>query len=261
MGAKVDAFIAALKDMNKTMKADNAAGKQWRYYNGKRSGKTFAASRKAGKYYTNCSGGVYWGLKQAGLATGEQCNWYGTKGGWRWLSNGEKKAKEIFTIINFNGSKTVAQAIKDGSLQPGDIISYMTISHTNVYLGDGKSFDSGHAYCKESGEGAKFIKWVGSVTCKNYKIAQVLRLKDTDNKTTYNKKPKWVGKVQHTGQINVKVGPSSKDAALIEYPKLNPGNLIDVCDSTVNSAGNKWYYIRIAGKYYGWVLAKRIVKV
>lgn len=262
MGAKVDAFIAALKEMNKQMKADNAVSKQWRYYNGKRSEKTFDAARKAKKYFTNCSGGVYWGLKKAGLATGNQCNWYGTVGGIRWVaSDGEKKAKEIFNIIDFKG-KTVGNAIKDGSLKPGDIITYKTISHTNVYLGDGKSFDAGHAYCKESGEGARFIKWIGTTPYKNYKIAQVLRLKDTDNSTSKLKtKPKFVAKVSYTQPIAVKIGPASTYASLAEYPILNPGNLIDVCDETINEKGNKWYYIRIAGKYYGWVYAKRVTKV
>ena len=38
-------------------------------------------------------------------------------------------------------------------------------------------------------------------------------------------------------------------------------NLIDVCDSIQDSEGNTWYYIRIAGKYYGFSMAKYIKKV
>ena len=258
MGQKVDAFIKALKEINKIMKADNAQGNQWRYYNTKHGKKTFQATRKAGMYYTNCVSGVQYGLKYAGLATGEQCNWYGSKG-IVWLRNGEKKAKEIFYIIDFKG-KTVKDAIKDGTLKPGDIITYKTLSHTNVYLGDGKSFDAGHAYCKESGEGAKFIKWIGTTPYQGYQIAYVLRLKDDDNDIQPSKEPKWVGKVSYTEAINVKVGPGSKYDNLPQYPKLNPTNLIDICDETINEAGNKWYYVRIAGQYFGWVYAKHIVK-
>jgi len=77
-------------------------------------------------------------------------------------------------------------------------------------LGDGKSFDAGHAYCKESGEGAKFIKWIGTTPYQGYQIAYVLRLKDDDNNIQPSKKPKWVGKVSYTKAINVKVGPGSK---------------------------------------------------
>ena len=256
MGAKVDAFIAALKYLNTTMKADNKAGHQWRYYNTKHGKSTFEGTRKAGQYYTNCVSGVQYALKHAGLATGAQCNWYGSKG-IVWLKDGEKQAKKIFTIINIDGKKTVGQAISDGTLKPGDIITYSTLSHTNAYIGDGKSFDSGHAYCKESGEGAKFIKWIGTTPYKGYKIAKILRLKDTGEPS---KKPKWVGKIKHTAAVPVKVKPGAKEVDLAAYPRLNPGNLIDVCDEGASSAGNKWYFVSIAGKYFGWVYAKRIVK-
>lgn len=265
MGAKVDAFIKALKEINKQMKADNAAGHQWRYYNGKRAERTFAKAREKGKYYTNCSTGVYWGLRQAGVATLDQCNWYGTKGGIQWTSSdGKKKAEQIFTIVNFNG-KTIGNAISDGSLKPGDILTYKNISHTNVYIGNNKMFDSGHAYCKQkSGEGAPFIKWIGGPS-KSSQIAYVLRLKDTDSNPTGGKtspvgKRKFVGKIKHTEAVNVRTGPGTNYPLLAEYPKLNPGNLVDVYSEATSNKGNKWYQVGIAGKYYGWVFAKRIMK-
>lgn len=37
------------------------------------------------------------------------------------------------------------------------------------------------------------------------------------------------------------------------WPKLNKSNLIDVCDTVKASNGHPWYYVRIAGKYYGFV--------
>ena len=262
MGAKVDAFIKALKEMNQIMKADLAAGHQWRYYNGKRGASTFQGARNQKKYYTNCSTGVYWGLKRAKLATGAQCDWYGTAGGIQWCSaNAEKEARKIFDIIDFKGKK-VAQAAKDGSLKPGDIITYKTLYHTSVYLGDGKSFDAGHAYCKESGEGAKFIKWVGNLSHKDNGIAYVLRLKDDSPSKPQpnNKKRKFVGKIKHTGQVPVRVSPDANAALLPEYPSLNPGNLVDVYDEVTNKNGNKWYYVGIANKYFGYVFAKRVVK-
>ena len=257
MGVKVDAFINALKTINKVMRADNAVGHQWKYYNTKRSQSTFDATRKSGKYYTNCAGGVYFGLKKAKLVTGDQCGWYGTKGGIHWTdANSRQKAKKVFKIINFKG-KTVGAAIKDGSLKPGDILTYMNISHTNVYIGNGKSFDAGHAYCNGSGEGAKFVRWIGTTPYQGYRIAQVLRLKDN----TVSKKPKWVGQVSYRKPIAVRTSPNVKGELLTDYPSLNPKDLVDVCDETINSLGNKWYYVRIAGKYFGWVYAKRISKI
>jgi len=50
--------------------------------------------------------------------------------------------------------------------------------HTNAYLGGNKSYDSGHAYCSGSGEGAVYNKWVGSLAHPNAKVGYILRLKD-----------------------------------------------------------------------------------
>lgn len=75
-----------------------------------------------------------------------------------------------------------------------------------------------------------------------------------------SKKPKWVGEV--TTLINVRTSPEIKNSPngyplnpLPQYPMLGKGNLIDVCDDT-KVAG--WYYVRIAGKYYGWVSAQYV---
>ena len=46
-----------------------------------------------------------------------------------------------------------------------------------------------------------------------------------------------------------------------KYPKLNQGNEVEVMNFTQKDKnGSKWYYIRIAGKYYGFVSAKYIKK-
>ena len=47
----------------------------------------------------------------------------------------------------------------------------------NIYYGNKKSFDSGHAYCTGSGEGAVFKKWIGNLASGNAKVAYILRLK------------------------------------------------------------------------------------
>ena len=39
---------------------------------------------------------------------------------------------------------------------------------------------------------------------------------------------------------------------------LAKGNWIDVCDEVGAADGGLWYYIRIYGKYYGYVYAKYI---
>lgn len=76
--------------------------------------------------------------------------------------------------------------------------------------------------------------------------------------TSLNKNPKYTGKVT-ASQLNVRTGAGTNYELLPSYPRLNHGNLVDVCDE-VNSGNGKWYYIRIAGKYYGYVSASYITR-
>ena len=169
-------LVAAMKHLNTVMKQDNKNGHQWRYYNSKRSENTFEKTRKAGKYYTNCMGGVTFAAKYAGV-DGSALNWYGDKGRIHWLSDSaEKDAKKYFDVVPVK-DKTVKQCMADGTLKPGDIVTYMSITHTNAYYAENKSFDAGHAYCDGSGEGAPYKKWIGTTPYKNYKVAYIFRLK------------------------------------------------------------------------------------
>lgn len=170
-------FLEALASMNKTMKADNKAGNQWKYYNGKKRNKTFAAARKNKNFITNCASGVDWGLKIAGVPEAA-LNWYGGKGKIVWVKgDARKQAQKYFNIIMVPG-KTVSQLYKNHELCEGDVLTYVNMTHTNAYIGGKKSFDSGHAYCTGSGEGAAFKKWIGSLASPNAKVAYILRLKD-----------------------------------------------------------------------------------
>ena len=73
----------------------------------------------------------------------------------------------------------------------------------------------------------------------------------------YNKTPKKVGKVT-ANILNVRSGPGTGYSNLAAYPKLSLNNMIDICDLTLDSNKNQWYYIRIANKYYGFVSAAYI---
>ncbi len=74
-----------------------------------------------------------------------------------------------------------------------------------------------------------------------------------------NKKPKWVGKVTAT-KLNVRTWPGVENETIRSWPKLLKGNLVDVCDTLKDGDGDAWYYIRIAGMYYGFVSSKYIKK-
>lgn len=179
-------FIAKCKEFSSIVKQDKADGKPWKYYNNShRSEPTFEATRKAGKRYTNCAGGVIFAMKSAGVPA-SALQWYGGNGRIVWLnSNAQANCKKYFKIIAINGKKTVKQCVDDGTLKPGDVITYVGMTHTNAYLGNLKSFDSGHFYCTGSGEGAVYKKWVGSLAHSNKKIAYILRLKDQPKPKTY----------------------------------------------------------------------------
>ena len=82
----------------------------------------------------------------------------------------------------------------------------------------------------------------------------------TNASTTLSKTPKWVGKVT-ANSLNVRTWAGTENPQLKSYPTLAKGNLIDVCDTVKAKDGSSWYYIRIAGKYYGFASAKYIKKV
>ena len=68
----------------------------------------------------------------------------------------------------------------------------------------------------------------------------------------YNTTPKKYGVVT-TNMLNVRQGPGTNYYNIAAYPILNQGNEVDVCDKVVGTDGTIWYYVRIAGKYYGFV--------
>ena len=83
---------------------------------------------------------------------------------------------------------------------------------------------------------------------------------NTSTSTTLSKTPKWVGKINKNG-APVRTWAGKENSQLKSYPILNKGNLIDVCDTIKSKSGNDWYYVRIAGKYYGFIYAKHVNRV
>ena len=81
----------------------------------------------------------------------------------------------------------------------------------------------------------------------------------TKNKTSLNKTPKWAGKVT-ANKLNVRSWAGTENKNIKAYPYLYKNNMVDVCDTLKDSKGNKWYYIKIAKKYYGFVSSAYIKK-
>lgn len=62
--------------------------------------------------------------------------------------------------------------------------------------------------------------------------------------------------------LNVRTWAGTEYPNIKKYPTLSQGNLVDVMNFTQKSKdGTSWYYIRIAGKYFGFVSAKYIKKI
>ena len=71
-----------------------------------------------------------------------------------------------------------------------------------------------------------------------------------------SKTPQWVGEITKDGTpVRTWAGSTT---SIKSWPKLNKTNLIDVCDTVKDGSGHPWYYIRIAGKYYGFVDSDRV---
>ena len=169
-------LIASAKSLNQIVLSDIKNGLLWKYYNTKRSEPTFEETRKAGKRYTNCMGGVHFACTAAGIPA-SALRWYGAAGKIKWTNDDARRdAKRVFDFFTIK-TKTVNYCLKKGIIQDGDIITYMNIVHTKMYLGTDHWYDTGHAYCNGSGEGAVFRKWIGEVKYGGRLVYDVIRLK------------------------------------------------------------------------------------
>lgn len=78
--------------------------------------------------------------------------------------------------------------------------------------------------------------------------------------TELSKEPQWVSRVT-ADYLNVRTWAGTEYPNIKSYPVLAYGNLVDVCDKVTAKNGKPWYYIRIAGKYYGFVSSAYIQAV
>lgn len=171
-------LVAEAVYMDLIVRDDIKAGKTWTYKNKntKALSRTFDAARKDGNRKTNCSTAVYWALLRSGVvnANRDGIQWNG-KDGFVWLNDHAKKdALKYFTLISVR-NKTMKKCIEDGTVQPGDVISFVGLAHTCMYVAHGMTYDTGHHNCSGKGEGAKFKQWISAAGYMNYKIAEILR--------------------------------------------------------------------------------------
>ena len=102
---------------------------------------------------------------------------------------------------------------------------------------------------------------IGWAATKYLKIDGVENVATTISKKQDKTQRLFVGKVA-TSLLDVCTWAGAEYPNIKKYPTLNQGNLVDVMNFTQKAKdGTSWYYIRIAGKYFGFVSAKYIKKV
>lgn len=93
-----------------------------------------------------------------------------------------------------------------------------------------------------------------------------LAVDEVKNTTTTISKKQDKTQRLYTGRItasslNVRTWAGTEYPNIKKYPTLSQGNLVDVMNFTQKAKdGSSWYYVRIAGKYYGFVSVKYIKK-
>lgn len=182
--------------------------------------------------------------------------------------------------------------IEDGTIvpQPGDIICYNWDKSTQPndgysdHIGIVESVGGGKIVLIEGNYnnavarrvinvGWGFIRGYarpkyGKVSVAHEKTAQTAQTVNSTTKpvevvveasSTPNKVPRWVGKVT-ANLLNVRSWAGIENTNIKSYPVLKYGNLIDVCDTVKDSNGADWYYVRIAGQFYGFVSAQYVTR-
>lgn len=171
-------ILAQCAKFQAQLATDIAAGRSWAYHNpAKYLEEQWKNAVRKEKRACNCALLARWALKEAGLIPQTTGIFYGKKGGTiSWGSGAKAEVGKTCDIIKI-GNKTVKQLIASGQLQPGDIVTYVDIQHTNIYAGGGKWYDAGHAYCSGSGEGAKYKSWYGDQVYGAQKVGYIIRKK------------------------------------------------------------------------------------
>ena len=149
----------------------------------------------------------------------------------------------------------------------------LIIFRNGSHIGSVNKYDTQYVYTNEGNTSSTPGVVVNGGSCcnKKYKLnAPVIdgyvwidygaeEQTSTDTAVKLNKTPKYVGKVTAT-ELNVRSWAGKENPIIKKWPLLKKDNLVDVCDTIKAADGSNWHYIRIAGKYYGFVSATYIKK-
>lgn len=151
----------------------------------------------------------------------------------KWVGAATKNGTDVFA--NATGTSKLSTYPK---LNKGNLVDVIGVSGTRYQV---KIAD-------------KFVGYVEKTNIKDPN-AVVAKPSASTSKTKYP----FVGEVT-ASELNVRTGAGTNYGKLSSYPILKRGNLVDVLKVKKDISGNKWYQIRIAGKYTGYVSAQYIKK-
>ena len=188
---------------------------------------------------------------------------------------GLTKALQIMGGGFYNCQSVTRHAKEKGTWHSTPKKGALIIFRNGSHIGSVSSFDTTYVYTNEGNTSSEPGVVANGGACRNkkYKLTDsaidgyvwidygtVADQESTETAVQLSKTPKWVGKVTST-ELNVRSWPGTENPKIKKWPLLKKDNLIDICDTIKASDNTDWYYIRIAGKYYGFVSSAFITRV
>ncbi len=192
---------------------------------------------------------------------------------------GKKKALEIMGNGFYNCNSVKAHSRSKGTWhstpKPGALVIFrngahigrvIRISGNTIYTNEGNTSSGGLNHVEANG-GCVAEK---SYTIGNSQIDGYVWIDYGEAEVKPEKPWKATGTATSTvdnlfvraaSKLNVRTWAGTDYPTIKSYPQLSKGNLVDVMNFTQKADdGSEWYYIRIAGEYYGFVSSKYIQK-
>ena len=187
---------------------------------------------------------------------------------------GLTKALQIMGGGFYNCKSVTVHAKNTGTWKKTPKKGALIIFRNGSHIGSVRTYDTKYVYTNEgnTSSAAGVVANGGACRNKKYKLTDssidgyvwidygvVADQTSTETAVNLSKTPKWVGKVT-ANELNVRSWAGAENPKIKKWPLLKKGNLVDVCDTIKAADGSNWYYIRIDGKYYGFVASWFIKK-
>ena len=187
---------------------------------------------------------------------------------------GLKKALQIMGGGFYNCQSVTRHAKENGTWKKTPKKGALIIFRNGAHIGSVRKFDTTYVYTNEGNTSSAPGVIANGGACRNKKYKLTDSAIDgyvwidygtaTDQTSTataikLNKTPKYVAKVTAT-ELNVRSWAGAENPKIKKWPLLKKRNLVDVCDTIRAADKSEWNYIRIAGKYYGFVAKKYLKK-